>query len=97
MDDTLERALAKIARKTEGANFDGAVRLEFVEVGAIRIDSAGARMDDGSETDCVISADLETFRLIFDGELSPTAAFMTGRLRIAGDMGAALRAASLIA
>ena len=65
-------------------------------VGALRIDAQGARVDDGTEADCVIRADLETFRAIFEGELGPTAAFMTGRLRIEGDMGVAMKAASLI-
>ncbi len=97
MDDTLEKALQSLIRKTEGEPFDASVKLDFLDVGALRIDGQGARHDDGSEADCVISADLDTFRAIFDGELGPTAAFMTGRLRISGDMGVAMKAAGFIA
>ena len=43
-----------------------------------------------------MTADTDTFRAILDGNLNPTAAFMTGRLRIAGDMGAAMRLGSAL-
>ena len=96
MDDTLAKVLASLMRKTEGESFDASVKFEFVEVGALRLDEQGARVDDGTEADCVITADLDTFRALFDGELGPTAAFMTGRIRISGDMGVAMKAASLL-
>ena len=44
-----------------------------------------------------MSADAETFREILDGSLNPTAAFMSGRLKIDGDMGAAMRLAPVLA
>jgi putative sterol carrier protein len=43
-----------------------------------------------------MTADTDTFRAILEGALNPTAAFMTGRLRIAGDMGAAMRLGSVL-
>ena len=35
------------------------------------------------------------FEEIFNGELEPTAAFMTGKLKIDGDMGTAMRLANV--
>jgi putative sterol carrier protein len=43
------------------------------------------------EADCTISASEETLLKIARGEANPTTAYMTGKLKIAGDMGAALK------
>ena len=47
----------------------------------------------GSEhdADCTISASEETLLKIASGEANPTTAYMTGKLKIKGDMGAALK------
>jgi putative sterol carrier protein len=43
-----------------------------------------------------LTADAETFRAILDGSLNPTAAFMTGKLAVDGDMGAAMRLGAVL-
>ena len=43
------------------------------------------------EADCTISASEETLVKIARGEANPTTAYMTGKLKIQGDMGAALK------
>ena len=45
--------------------------------------------DDGA--DCTISASEETLMKIASGEANPTTAYMTGKLKIKGDMGAAMK------
>jgi putative sterol carrier protein len=67
------------------------------------IDGAGAWtvvLADGSLTvtegasegaDCTFSASEENFRKIVAGEQNPTTAYMTGKLKIKGDMGAAMK------
>ena len=44
----------------------------------------------------MISASAETFKAILDGEENPTAAFMTGKLSVDGDMGAAMKLGTLL-
>jgi putative sterol carrier protein len=44
-----------------------------------------------------MTADAETFQAIIEGELNPTAAFMSGKLTIDGDMGTAMKLASAMA
>ena len=67
------------------------------------IEGAGAwtvALADGSLTvtkgtsesaDCTISASEESFQKIVAGEQNPTSAYMTGKLKIKGDMGAAMK------
>jgi putative sterol carrier protein len=45
----------------------------------------------GPEPDCTISTSEETFQKLVSGEQNPTAAYMTGKLKIKGDMGAAMK------
>src|SRR5262245_59024633 len=44
-----------------------------------------------AEPDCTISTSEETFQKLIDGEQNPTTAYMTGKLKIKGDMGAAMK------
>jgi putative sterol carrier protein len=96
MSDALNKALEALKEKIGDQEVDGSVRLDFTDEGALRIDAQGARIDDGSDADVTISADLDTFRGMFEGDVNPTTAFMTGKLRIGGDMGVAMRVASLL-
>src|SRR3981081_766408 len=45
----------------------------------------------GGDADAVISASEETFEKIVAGEQTPTSAYMTGKLKVKGDMGAAMK------
>jgi putative sterol carrier protein len=52
--------------------------------------TVSVREGDG-EADCTISASEENFQRILSGEQNPTSAYMTGKLKIKGDMGAAMK------
>ena len=45
----------------------------------------------GEDADAVISTSQETFEKITTGEQNPTSAYMTGKLKVKGDMGAAMK------
>lgn len=47
--------------------------------------------EDGGDADCTISASSETFLKIANGEQNPTAAYMSGKLKVKGDMGQAMK------
>jgi putative sterol carrier protein len=53
--------------------------------------SIGVTQGDGGDPDCTISATEENFMKIVRGEQNPTTAYMTGKLKIKGDMGAAMK------
>lgn len=96
MSDYLNEAATQLNEKMSGADFDGSAKFAIDGIGAIMLDGSGARIGD-EEADVTLSADAETFQSIFTGDLNPTSAFMTGKLKIDGDMGAAMKLASVLA
>lgn len=55
------------------------------------VDGALTVSDGAGEGDVTISASEENFEKIVAGEQNPTTAYMTGKLKIKGDMGAAMK------
>jgi putative sterol carrier protein len=47
------------------------------------------------DTDCTITLTLDTLGEMMSGELNPTTAFMTGCIKVNGDMGVALKLQSV--
>jgi putative sterol carrier protein len=45
----------------------------------------------GGDADVTITTSADTFEKIVSGEQNPTTAYMTGKLKIKGDMGAAMK------
>jgi putative sterol carrier protein len=54
-------------------------------------DGAITVTDGAGDADCTFSASEETFEKIASGEQNATTAYMTGKLKIKGDMGAAMK------
>ncbi|MEW9919484.1 SCP2 sterol-binding domain-containing protein [Marimonas sp. MJW-29] len=96
MSDIVNQAVAALNEKLNGADFDGTAKFDIEGEGSVVIDSSGARASD-EETDVTLSADADTFQEIMSGETNPTSAFMTGKLKVDGDMGMAMKLASVLA
>ena len=96
MSEILEKAVAAINDKMAGAAFDSSVKFKIEDEGSIVVDSEGVRISDG-ETDCTLTASLDVFTKILDGEMNATEAYMTGSLKVEGSMSAAMELSSLLA
>ena len=62
--------------------------------GAIYIDGQSTPntvSNDKRDADCTIGISLENLGAMIRGELAPTTGFMTGKLKVEGDMGVAMR------
>ena len=94
MSKVIETAVAALNEKIEGG-FDGVAKFVLGDEGAVMIDSDGARSGD-DDAEVTLTADADVFQSILDGETNPTAAFMTGKLSIDGDMGMAMKLASFL-
>jgi putative sterol carrier protein len=96
MSDVMTAAVAALNEKLGGEGFDGTAKFVIEDEGAIVIDAEGAREGD-DETDVTMTASRDTFESILAGDLDPTAAFMSGRLSVDGDMGMAMKLGSVLA
>ncbi|MCA0850980.1 SCP2 sterol-binding domain-containing protein [Salipiger thiooxidans] len=90
MSAVVSKAVEALNAKLDGEGFDGVAKFVIEDEGSIIVDENGARAGD-DDADVTLSADTDTFQQIIEGDLNPTAAFMSGRLSIDGDMGAAMR------
>ncbi|HVI01188.1 MAG TPA: SCP2 sterol-binding domain-containing protein [Enhygromyxa sp.] len=52
--------------------------------------------NDNKEADCTIGVTLGDLEAMLAGDLAPTTAFMSGKLRVEGDMGVAMKLQSLM-
>ncbi len=95
MSETLEKAAAELNSKTAGSDFSDSAKFVITDLGTIVLDGQGARVAD-EETDVTLTADQDTFEAMMSGDLNPTGAFMSGKLSIDGDMGVAMKLASVL-
>ena len=96
MSDVIAGAVDALKDKLGDGGFDASVKFEIEGEGGVIVDGDGVRAGD-DDADCTLSADADTFQAMMDGSLNPTAAFMTGKLKVDGDMGIAMKLGSLLA
>ncbi len=96
MSDVIDQAVAALKDKMSGESFDGSAKFLIEGEGAVIVDADGVRASD-DDADVTLMADVETFQSMMDGDLNPTAAYMSGKLSIDGDMGKAMQLASVLA
>ena len=95
MSDVISVALEALSGKV-GDGFDGVVKFVLEGEGAIMLDEDGVRAGD-EDADVTLTADPDVFREILEGDLNATTAFMSGRLKVDGDMGMAMKLGSALA
>ena len=80
------------ASKTAGVNKSYVFDIDGAGVWKVDVTDAGVNVTEGgTDGDVTIRASEDTFRAIASGEQNPTTAYMTGKLKIDGDMGAAMK------
>ena len=78
--------------KTAGMNNSYVFEIEGAGEWTVSVaDGAVSVVEGAGDADCTISASEETLMKIASGEANATTAYMTGKLKIKGDMGAALK------
>lgn len=75
------------------------VKIDLGEDGIIFVDGTtipnGVSNEDG-EADCTLRVNAENYAAMLDGSLSGTFAYMTGKLKVDGSMGVALKLAGMM-
>ena len=95
MSDEMTSAVAELNQRMQGSDYDGTAKFVVEGQGTIMIDGTGAREGD-EPADVTLTADADTFREILSGETNSTAAFMSGKLKVDGDMGQAMKLATVL-
>ena len=86
----------KIRAQVESGGFEHSVKFDTGADGVIGIDGATISTTDGP-ADCTITLSLDDLESLISGDLNPTMAFMSGKLKIDGDMSVAMALSQLIA
>ncbi len=94
MSDMIDAAVKVLAAKLSDG-FDGVAKFVIPGEGAIMLDGQGVRAGD-EESDVTLTAEVDVFRAILDGEMNPTMAFMTGKLSVDGNMGLAMKLGAVL-
>ena len=78
--------------KTAGMNNSYLFDIEGAGQWVVAVEDGKVNVAEGSgEADATIATSEESFLAMTRGELNPTSAYMTGKLKIKGDMGAAMK------
>lgn len=91
IQDIADRLKPQVA----SAGFDRSVKLDTGADGVLLIDGATVSTEDGP-ADCTIALTLDDLESMIAGELDPTTAFMSGKLKIEGDMTVAMALSQLL-
>lgn len=94
--------LAEITQKAStalaSAGFANKVKFDFGTVGKLLLDGpAGKATNEDGPADATVAVNFEDFTQLLQGKLDPMMAFMSGKLKVAGDMSVAMKLQSLFA
>jgi putative sterol carrier protein len=83
--------------RIEGMNNTYVFDIEGAGAWTVAIADGAVTVTDGAagDSDCTFTTSEENFEKIVAGEQNPTTAYMTGKLKIKGDMGAAMKLQTL--
>ncbi|GHD12984.1 SCP2 sterol-binding domain-containing protein [Tianweitania populi] len=92
---TLQEIAAQLQTRVADADFDKSVKFVLGTEGVIVLDGGKVTTED-APADCTITISRSNFEDLVAGDLSPTAAFMSGKLKVDGDMSAAMALSQLL-
>ncbi len=86
---SIQDVAEKMRARVESSGFDRSVKFDTGADGIIVIDGQSISTTD-APADCTIVLSLEDLEALISGDLNPTSAFMTGKIKIEGDMSVAM-------
>ncbi|MFC5841016.1 MULTISPECIES: SCP2 sterol-binding domain-containing protein [Aminobacter] len=92
---SIQAVADKIKAKVESAGFGRSIKFDTGSDGVIVIDGTTLSTTDGP-ADCTIKLSLDDLESLIAGELNPTMAFMTGKIKVEGDMSVAMGLSQLL-
>lgn len=97
MSAVLQEFITVLSPRVAG-QLQGNAKLVIAGIGAVFLDSAGARDAAGSDhaADVTLSASESVFRAIMAGTQNPAAAYMTGKMKVDGSLPRALKIGTIL-
>jgi putative sterol carrier protein len=81
-----------VPEKTAGMNNSYVFAIDGAGTWTVRVADGAVTVDEGDTGgECTIATSAEVFEKIVAGQQNPTAAYMSGKLKIKGDIGAAMK------
>lgn len=81
--------------ESKTAGMTNTYRFDIEDAGSWTVDVQDGKVsvsqNGDADPDCTIATSEETFQKLINGEQNPTTAYMTGKLKVKGDMGAAMK------
>jgi putative sterol carrier protein len=95
MSSVIDKAVAQLAAKMKPGGLPGVVKFVLTGEGAIMLDASGVRAADEA-ADVTLTAAPADFQAMLAGDVSPMAAFMSGKLKVEGEMALAMKLGSVL-
>jgi putative sterol carrier protein len=83
----------------EDCGLGAVIKFDFGDQGSVILDAAqipNQVSKSGADPDCTMVISIDDFMAMADGSLDGVSAFMTGRLKVQGDMGIAMKLGGIL-
>ena len=101
MSSDVEEITKGLAERIGGnSGLNATLKFNFEGAGCVYIDGKATPntvTNDDNPADCTITVSVDNFKKMVAGELDGTTAFMTGKLKVSGDMSIAMKLGPLLA
>ena len=91
----LEQIVERMQKELSTKSFDGSLKFDCGDEGVIVLSDGTASTED-RDTDCTIRMTLDNLVKLLTGKLNPMTGVMTGKLKVSGDMGVAMKLGKLL-
>lgn len=91
----LDQVVTRMQEELSSKPFEGSLKFDCGEDGVVVVADGTATRED-RDTDCTIKMTSDNLIKLLKGKLNPMTGVMTGKLKVSGDMGVAMKLGKLI-